>query len=104
MPKFYLRKKRLKLIKLFQNFHNSNLTIIKFKNLELLEKIAIANDKDQIIRPSFPNQQILLNNGNEEPYNMQLQSAIEACWLEIPEMRPNIKRMKTMINVNLKTT
>jgi guanylate cyclase 2D/E len=30
--------------------------------------------------------------------------AIEACWLEIPEMRPNIKRMKTMVNANLKST
>ena len=30
--------------------------------------------------------------------------AIEACWLELPEMRPNIKRMKTMVNSNLKST
>lgn len=76
-----------------------------FENLilELLDKLAIANESDKIIRPTFPNQQ-MLTEVNEEPYNMQLQSAIEACWLEIPEMRPQIKRIKTLVNINLKTT
>lgn len=63
--------------------------------------IALANDDDQIIRPSFPNQQ---NLSVEEGYNLQLLSAIEACWLEIPEMRPNIKRIKLLVNSNLKST
>nr|CAD2202358.1 unnamed protein product [Meloidogyne enterolobii] len=44
------------------------------------------------------------NISNDEGYNLQLLSAIEACWLELPEMRPNIKRMKTMVNSNLKST
>jgi predicted nuclease with TOPRIM domain len=30
--------------------------------------------------------------------------ALEACWLEIPEMRPNIKRIKAIVNANLKST
>ena len=61
--------------------------------------IALANEDDQIIRPTFPSQQ-----QNEDAYSLQLLSAIEACWLEIPEMRPNIKRMKTLVNSNLKTS
>uniref|UniRef100_A0A915DCZ7 guanylate cyclase n=1 Tax=Ditylenchus dipsaci TaxID=166011 RepID=A0A915DCZ7_9BILA len=65
---------------------------------KILEMIALANDEDQIIRPSFPNQQ------SDEAYSLQLLSTIEACWLEIPEMRPNIKRLKSMINTNLKST
>ncbi|CAD5234238.1 unnamed protein product [Bursaphelenchus xylophilus] len=68
---------------------------------KIMEMIAMANDDDRIIRPTFPNQQ---NLPSEETYNLQLLSAIEACWLEIPEMRPNIKRMKTMVNSNLKST
>jgi hypothetical protein len=68
---------------------------------KILEKIALANEDDQILRPSFPNQQ---NTNPDENYNLQLLSAIEACWLEIPEMRPNIKRIKTLVNSNLKST
>lgn len=64
-----------------------------------MEKIALANEDDQIIRPVFPSQQ-----QTEEAYNLQLLSSIEACWLELPEMRPNIKRMKTLVNSNLKST
>uniref|UniRef100_A0AC34Q670 Guanylate cyclase n=1 Tax=Panagrolaimus sp. JU765 TaxID=591449 RepID=A0AC34Q670_9BILA len=66
---------------------------------KIMEKIALANEDDQIIRPSFPSQQ-----QTEEAYNLQLLSSIEACWLELPEMRPNIKRMKTLVNSNLKST
>ncbi|KAI3412085.1 hypothetical protein GPALN_002128 [Globodera pallida] len=67
----------------------------------------MANENDQIIRPSFPNQQNLPNQRGEEEldaYNLQLLSAIEACWLEIPEMRPNIKRMKAIVFANLKSS
>ncbi|KAI1704079.1 adenylate and guanylate cyclase catalytic domain-containing protein [Ditylenchus destructor] len=72
---------------------------------KILERIALANDDDQIIRPSFPNQQKLMAaNNTDETYNLQLLSAIEACWLEIPEMRPNIKRIKMIVNSNLKST
>ncbi|CAD5234237.1 unnamed protein product [Bursaphelenchus xylophilus] len=77
-------------------FHERNISPNK-----LMEMISMANDDDQIVRPSFPNQQ---NMNSEEAYNLQLLSAIEACWLEIPEMRPNIKRMKSMVNSNLKST
>ncbi|KAI6209363.1 Guanylate cyclase [Aphelenchoides besseyi] len=66
-----------------------------------MEIIALANGDDQIIRPSFPNQQTMKS---DEAYSLQLLSAIEACWLEIPEMRPNIKRIKTIVNGNLKST
>ncbi|KAL3103382.1 hypothetical protein niasHS_002568 [Heterodera schachtii] len=68
---------------------------------KLLNKIAMAGDNDQIIRPTFPNQNQIAAN---EAYNLQLLSAIEACWLEIPEMRPNIKRMKAIVNANLRST
>ncbi|KAH7726719.1 GCY-9 protein [Aphelenchoides avenae] len=68
---------------------------------KLLEQIAMSNGSDQIIRPVFPNQQ---NQADDEGYNLQLLSAIEACWLEIPEMRPNIKRIKTIVNANLRST
>ncbi|KAI3412113.1 Receptor-type guanylate cyclase gcy-9 [Globodera pallida] len=74
---------------------------------KILSKIAMANENDQIIRPSFPNQQNLPNQRGEEEldaYNLQLLSAIEACWLEIPEMRPNIKRMKAIVFANLKSS
>uniref|UniRef100_A0A915M913 Guanylate cyclase domain-containing protein n=1 Tax=Meloidogyne javanica TaxID=6303 RepID=A0A915M913_MELJA len=68
---------------------------------KIMERISLSSENDQIIRPTFPNQR---NISNEEGYNLQLLSAIEACWLELPEMRPNIKRMKTMVNSNLKST
>ncbi|CAK5083353.1 unnamed protein product [Meloidogyne enterolobii] len=77
------------------------------KNLspqKLLNRIAMANDNDQIIRPIFPNQVQTVANPAEEAYNLQLLSALEACWLEIPEMRPNIKRLKAIVNANLKST
>ncbi|KAF7636579.1 Guanylate cyclase [Meloidogyne graminicola] len=69
---------------------------------KILQKIALANEDDQIIRPTFPNQQQIA--ANEEAYNLQLLSALEACWLELPEMRPNIKRIKAIVNANLKST
>nr|CAD2184540.1 unnamed protein product [Meloidogyne enterolobii] len=68
---------------------------------KIMERISLSSENDQIIRPTFPNQR---NISNDEGYNLQLLSAIEACWLELPEMRPNIKRMKTMVNSNLKST
>ncbi|KAL3073194.1 hypothetical protein niasHT_035470 [Heterodera trifolii] len=69
---------------------------------KILQKIALASEDDQIIRPSFPNQQQIA--ASEEAYNLQLLSALEACWLELPEMRPNIKRVKAIVNANLKST
>ncbi|KAI6244144.1 Guanylate cyclase [Aphelenchoides fujianensis] len=68
---------------------------------KIMEMIALANEDDHIVRPTFPNQQ---NAHNEEAYNLQLLSAVEACWLEIPEMRPTIKRIKSIVNGNLKST
>lgn len=70
---------------------------------ELLKMLAMSGSDDQIIRPSFPNQQSAVPQDKEDSYNLQLLSAIEACWLEIPEMRPNIKRMRTLINANLRS-
>ncbi|KAF1747315.1 hypothetical protein GCK72_023777 [Caenorhabditis remanei] len=74
-------------------FHERNKSINK-----LMEMLAMANDDDQLIRPTFPSS----NTG--EGYNLQLLSCIEACWLEIPEMRPPIKKVRTMVNANLKST
>ena len=65
--------------------------------------LALAKEDEQIIRPTFPKQE-QTPNSTEEVYNLQLLSCIEACWLEIPEMRPNIKRIRTLVNANLKTT
>ncbi|KHJ88415.1 ligand-binding protein, receptor family [Oesophagostomum dentatum] len=65
---------------------------------ELMEMISMSNDDDQLIRPTFPSSQ------GTESYNLQLLSCIEACWLELPEMRPNIKKVKTMVNANLRST
>jgi hypothetical protein len=59
--------------------------------LETLELIAMANNDDQLIRPTFPNQNTL---GNEEAYSLQLLSAIEACWLEIPEVYPSSNQLE----------
>ncbi|KAK0397573.1 hypothetical protein QR680_002176 [Steinernema hermaphroditum] len=66
---------------------------------KIMQMIAMANEDDSLIRPTFPSQ-----HGGEETYNLQLLSCIEACWLELPEMRPNIKKIKTLVNANLKTT
>lgn len=66
----------------------------------MLEMLAMSRDDDQIVRPIIPQQ----TTRGEEAYNLQLLSAIEACWLEIPEMRPNIKRIKAIVNANLKST
>ncbi|GMR62469.1 hypothetical protein PMAYCL1PPCAC_32664, partial [Pristionchus mayeri] len=65
---------------------------------KLMEMLAMTNDDDQLIRPSFPS-----SNSGEEGFNLQLLSCLEACWLEIPEMRPNIKKVKTMVNANLRS-
>ncbi|KHN72851.1 Atrial natriuretic peptide receptor 1 [Toxocara canis] len=67
-------------------------------NKKLMELISMANDEDQCIRPSFP------STTEEQSYSIQLLSGLEACWLEIPEMRPNIKKVKSILNSNLKTT
>uniref|UniRef100_A0A8R1DGW6 Guanylate cyclase n=2 Tax=Caenorhabditis japonica TaxID=281687 RepID=A0A8R1DGW6_CAEJA len=74
-------------------FHERNKSINK-----LMEMLAMANDDDQLIRPTFP------SSTTGEGYNLQLLSCIEACWLEIPEMRPPIKKVRTMVNANLKST
>uniref|UniRef100_A0A914E165 guanylate cyclase n=1 Tax=Acrobeloides nanus TaxID=290746 RepID=A0A914E165_9BILA len=71
---------------------------------KIMTMIALAGEDDKIIRPTFPNQQTLQTADGEESYNLQLLSCIEACWLEIPEMRPNIKRIRTLVNANLKST
>uniref|UniRef100_A0A914CUR1 Guanylate cyclase n=1 Tax=Acrobeloides nanus TaxID=290746 RepID=A0A914CUR1_9BILA len=71
---------------------------------KIMTMIALAGEDDRIIRPTFPNQQTTSTTAGEENYNLQLLSCIEACWLEIPEMRPNIKRIKTLVNANLKST
>ncbi|VDK45518.1 unnamed protein product [Anisakis simplex] len=60
----------------------------------ILEKIANANEEEAFMRPTFP---------NDGGYNMQLLSAIEACWLEAPESRPNIKKIKAIYTQNLET-
>ncbi|GMT06606.1 hypothetical protein PENTCL1PPCAC_28780, partial [Pristionchus entomophagus] len=65
---------------------------------KLMEMLAMTNDDDQLIRPSFPS-----SNSGEEGFNLQLLSCLEACWLEIPEMRPNIKKVRTMVNSNLRS-
>ncbi|KAH7716097.1 guanylate cyclase [Aphelenchoides avenae] len=67
---------------------------------EMLEMLAMSREDDQIIRPIIPQQSTRI----EDTYSLQLLSAIEACWLEIPEMRPNIKRIKAIVNANLKST
>ena len=66
----------------------------------MLEMLAMSREDDQIIRPIIPQQSTRI----EDTYSLQLLSAIEACWLEIPEMRPNIKRIKAIVNANLKST
>ncbi|GMR46151.1 hypothetical protein PMAYCL1PPCAC_16346, partial [Pristionchus mayeri] len=63
---------------------------------KLMEMLAMVNDDDDVIRPSFTS-----SNDGEEGTNLQMLSCLEACWLEIPEMRPNIKKVRTMINANL---
>lgn len=67
-----------------------------------MEMIALSGSgsDDQIIRPSFPKQ---TNQNADENYNLQLLSAVEACWLELPEMRPNIKKVRTLVNGNLRS-
>ncbi|GMR47297.1 hypothetical protein PMAYCL1PPCAC_17492, partial [Pristionchus mayeri] len=65
---------------------------------KLMEMLAMVNDDDDIIRPSFTS-----SNSGEEGANLQMLSCLEACWLEIPEMRPNIKKVKTMVNANLQS-
>uniref|UniRef100_A0A9J2P6S8 Guanylate cyclase n=1 Tax=Ascaris lumbricoides TaxID=6252 RepID=A0A9J2P6S8_ASCLU len=67
-------------------------------NKKLMELISMANDDDQCIRPTFPSA------NEEQSYSLQLLSGIEACWLEIPEMRPNIKKIRSIVHSNLKTT
>jgi hypothetical protein len=66
---------------------------------ELLKMLAMTNDDDQFLRPSFPS-----GVADGSNYNLQLLSGIEACWLELPEMRPNIKKIRTIISSNMKST
>ncbi|CAB3399460.1 unnamed protein product [Caenorhabditis bovis] len=73
-------------------FHERGKSINK-----LMELLAMASEDDQIIRPTFP------SSNQNEGYNLQLLSCLEACWLEIPEMRPPIKKVRTMVNANLKS-
>uniref|UniRef100_A0A0N4Z7S9 Guanylate cyclase n=1 Tax=Parastrongyloides trichosuri TaxID=131310 RepID=A0A0N4Z7S9_PARTI len=65
---------------------------------KIIEKLSFQKDHETILRPSFPSKQ-----DGEEGYNLQLLSCIEACWLELPEMRPNIKKVRSMVNSNLKS-
>ncbi|KAK6766572.1 hypothetical protein RB195_026075 [Necator americanus] len=76
-----------------QPFHERGKSIAK-----LMEMISMSNDDDQLIRPTFPSSQ------GTETYNLQLLSCIEACWLELPEMRPQVKKVKSMVNANLRST
>ncbi|KAI6244142.1 Guanylate cyclase [Aphelenchoides fujianensis] len=80
-------------------FYEKNISH-KMELQELMEKIALSGDENEILRPSIPTQPRI---PNEEPYNIQLLSVIEACWLEIPEMRPNIRKIKAIVNANLKS-
>ena len=48
------------------------ITSIDCKSSELLQKIAMSSEDDQIIRPVFPNQQNIAS--TEEAYNLQLLS------------------------------
>ncbi|EYC24028.1 hypothetical protein Y032_0014g2276 [Ancylostoma ceylanicum] len=75
-----------------QPFHERGKSIAK-----LMEMISMSNDDDQLIRPTFPSSQ-----GTEIEF--QLLSCIEACWLELPEMRPHVKKVRTMVNANLRST
>ena len=77
------------------NFKWNDFILLTTFCLEILEKISLANDDEAMLRPTFP---------AEGDYNMQLISGIEACWLEVPEMRPNIKKIKTIVHGNLRTT
>ncbi|CEF59372.1 Guanylate cyclase [Strongyloides ratti] len=65
---------------------------------KILEKLSFQKENEQLLRPTFPSKA-----EGEESYNLQLLSCIEACWLELPEMRPNIKKIRSMINSNLKS-
>ncbi|VDK74338.1 unnamed protein product [Onchocerca ochengi] len=59
--------------------------------------IKIVNSiQEGCIRPTFPS--------SDSSYSIQLITTIEACWLEIPEMRPNIKKVKEIVNATLRTT
>uniref|UniRef100_A0A9J2P1H2 Guanylate cyclase n=1 Tax=Ascaris lumbricoides TaxID=6252 RepID=A0A9J2P1H2_ASCLU len=62
---------------------------------KLLERIANAREEEAAIRPTFP---------SDGTYNPQLISGIESCWLETPEARPNIKKMKSIVHSNLKSS
>ncbi|KAE9415626.1 hypothetical protein Angca_007637, partial [Angiostrongylus cantonensis] len=76
-----------------QPFHERGKSVAK-----LMEMISMSNDDDQLIRPTFPSSQ------GTEGFNLQLLSCIEACWLELPEMRPHIKKVRSMVNANLRST
>uniref|UniRef100_A0A0K0FWN0 Guanylate cyclase n=1 Tax=Strongyloides venezuelensis TaxID=75913 RepID=A0A0K0FWN0_STRVS len=65
---------------------------------KILEKLSFQKENETMLRPSFPSKK-----DGEDGYNLQLLSCIEACWLEIPEMRPNIKKVRSMVNSNLKS-
>jgi serine/threonine protein kinase len=56
----------------------------------VLEMIALSNDNEQIARPVFPSQH---NTGGAEAYNLQLLSAIEACWLEVSILIPSFNEI-----------
>ncbi|CAD6193067.1 unnamed protein product [Caenorhabditis auriculariae] len=74
-------------------FHERGKSVYK-----LLEKLAMSNDEEQIIRPVFP------SSNQNEGYSLQLLSCLEATWLELAEMRPNVKKVRAMVNANLKSS
>lgn len=65
--------------------------------LELLHMVSMSKDSDEIIRPTIPKFQ----NTKEIGY-LRLVAEIQRCWLEIPEMRPSIKHLRSVTNSNLK--
>lgn len=77
-------------------FHERNISSNK-----ILEKLALVDDNDKILRPTFPQQ---TGSDSDNNYSSQLLLAIEACWSEIPEARPNIKKIKVLINSTLGST
>ncbi|VDM59411.1 unnamed protein product [Angiostrongylus costaricensis] len=82
-----------------QPFHERGKSVAK-----LMEMISMSNDDDQLIRPTFPSSQGTEGFNLQATEDFKLLSCIEACWLELPEMRPHIKRVRSMVNANLRST
>ncbi|VDL73026.1 unnamed protein product [Nippostrongylus brasiliensis] len=73
---------------------------------------ALRNDGSEVHKNKVNSKLLKVEFMNRKEKNLHVEyvplskllSCLEACWLELPEMRPHIKKVRTMVNANLRST